>query len=110
MVRLFWTSPRPRQVGQGFSTILPLPPHLSQGAWLTNCPKIVFCRVVIVPAPLHFVQVIGLVPGRAPGPAQGPHSSVTGRRGSFVVANGRASAGDPRVFRGLSTRTVPPRF
>ena len=60
--------PSPRQVGQASSMIWPWPLQRGQGLTLTIWPSIVERTLRTSPLPLHWGQVIGLVPALAPVP------------------------------------------
>src|SRR5215210_2993354 len=78
--------PLPEHVRHGFSTIVPSPPHLTQGSENAKNP---WSRL-LTPRPPPSGQVRGAVPGAAPVPRQSPQASSTGTL-TRVVAPLRAS-------------------
>src|SRR5215204_4637531 len=80
------TLPLPPQTEQGFSMILPSPPHLEHGVESAKNPWSRLCT----PLPPHSGHVCGDVPGAAPVPLHWPHASSTGTA-TRVVTPFRAS-------------------
>src|SRR5215211_7368443 len=71
---LLRTLPLPPHTLQGFSMILPSPPHLEHGVESAKNPWSRLCT----PLPPHSGHVTGVVPGAAPVPLHSPHASSTG--------------------------------
>src|SRR5262249_61644148 len=79
------TRPSPRHTSQGSSTTIPSPPQVGQGDTDMNCPNMLRAVRRTSPLPPHVVQTDGLVPGRAPLPAQFSHRSSVFSLTLFLV-------------------------
>src|SRR4051794_13468969 len=105
--------PVPRQVGQGSSMTVPLPPQRGQGSLNANEPT----SRPRTPRPLHSGQSRGLVPGLAPLPLQSGHatgvSTWTGTWAPAIACSKdrltSTSTSAPRRAGGPRPRAPPPR-
>ena len=103
LVRL--TAPLPRQVGQGWWIILPVPPQRWQGPLLCTMPKGVRFVVRTVPLPLQSGQVSAVVPGAQPVP-RAVGALLNPAHAYFLLAAKAASS----KLSVTPTRTLSPRI